>query len=72
VKYAKGLAIKSTPEAAAVNASVIAILTNDAAFKRMDWQRLGAEGVKLYDAHGMIPAQRSIKRRVMGLGRDTR
>jgi len=72
VKYAKGLVIKSTPEAAAANATVIAVLTNDAAFKRTDWQRLGAEGVKLYDAHGMIPVQLSIKRRIIGLGRDAR
>jgi UDPglucose 6-dehydrogenase len=72
VKYAKGLVIKSTPEAAAANAKVIAVLTNDAAFKRTDWQRLGAEGVKLYDAHGMIPVQLSIKRRIIGLGRDAR
>ena len=72
VKYAKGLVIKSTPEAAAANATVIAVLTNDAAFKRTDWQRLGAEGVKLYDAHGMIPVRLSIRRRIIGLGRSSR
>ena len=56
VKRHKGLTIKATPELAIAGASVLAVLTDDKAFQKLDWGRFVASGLKVYDAQGVVPA----------------
>ena len=55
VKRCKGLAIRARPTSAAQGAKVIAILTNDASFRELDWHKLARPGAIIYDAHGVVP-----------------
>jgi UDPglucose 6-dehydrogenase len=72
VKPLKGLTIESRPSAAAQGASVIAILTNDVSFKKMDWRQLASAGTAIYDAHGIIQPEAISRLRLISLGRSSR
>jgi UDPglucose 6-dehydrogenase len=72
VKPLKGLTIESRASAAAQGASVIAILTNDVSFKKMDWRQLASAGTAIYDAHGIIQPEAISSLRLISLGRSSR
>jgi UDPglucose 6-dehydrogenase len=72
VKRLKGFTVESRPTAAAQDASVIAILTNDVSFKEMDWLQIVSAGAAIYDAHGIIQPKAMSSLRLISLGRSSR
>jgi UDPglucose 6-dehydrogenase len=72
VKRLKGFTVESRPTAAAQDASVIAILTNDVSFKEMDWLQIVSAGAAIYDAHGIIQPKAMSSLRLISLGRSAR
>ncbi len=72
VKRLKGLTVESRPTTAAQGASVIAILTNDASFREMDWRQIASAGAAIYDAHGIIQPKAMSSLRLINLGRSSR
>ncbi len=72
MKRLKGVTVESRPTAAAQGASVIAILTNDASFKEMDWRKKASASVAIYDAHGIIQPEAMSILRLISLGRSSR
>jgi UDPglucose 6-dehydrogenase len=72
VKRLKGFIVESRPTAAAQDASVIAILTNDVSFKEMDWLQIVSAGAAIYDAHGIIQPKAMSSLRLISLGRSSR
>jgi UDP-N-acetyl-D-mannosaminuronate dehydrogenase len=72
VKRLKGIDVKTRIREAIVGARVIAILTNDSSFGKIDWDSLCPAGVKLYDGHGVLSALRGKHLDVIKLGRSAR
>jgi UDPglucose 6-dehydrogenase len=72
VKRLKEFTVESYPTAAAQGATVIAILTNDASFKEMDWRKMASSGAAIYDAHGIIQPEAMSSLRLISLGRSPR
>lgn len=72
VKRLKGIDVKKRIQEAIVGAKVIAILTNDSSFGKIDWDSLCPAGVKLYDGHGVLSALRGKHLGVIKLGRSAR
>ncbi len=72
VKRLKGIDVKTRIQEAIVGAKVIAILTNDSSFGKIDWDSLCPAGVKLYDGHGVLSALRGKHLDVIKLGRSAR
>jgi UDPglucose 6-dehydrogenase len=72
VKRLKGIDVKTRIQEAIVGAKVIAILTNDTSFRKIDWDSLCPAGAKLYDGHGMLSAVRGNHLDVIKLGRSSR
>jgi UDPglucose 6-dehydrogenase len=71
VKRLKGLIVESRPTAAAQDASVIAILTNDLSFKEIDWRQMASVCAVIYDAHGIIQPEAMSSLRLISLGRSS-
>jgi UDPglucose 6-dehydrogenase len=72
VKRCKGLAISARPISAAQGAKVIAILTNDASFRELDWHKLARPGAIIYDAHGVVPPSAVTGKGLIRLGGASR
>jgi UDPglucose 6-dehydrogenase len=72
VKRLKGLTVVSRPTVAAHGARAIAILTNDASFKEMDWRKIASVSASIYDAHGIIQPKAMSSLRLISLGRSSR
>ena len=72
VKRLKGLTVVSRPAVAANAARAIAILTNDASFKEMDWRKIASVSASIYDAHGIIQPKAMSSLRLISLGRSSR
>ncbi len=72
VKRLKGIDVKTRIQEAIVGAKVIAILTNDTSFRKIDWDGLCPAGAKLYDGHGVLSAVRGKHLDVISLGRSSR
>ncbi len=72
VKRCKGLAIRARPTSAAQGAKVIAILTNDASFRELDWHKLARPGAIIYDAHGVVPPSAITGKGLIRLGGSSR
>ena len=72
VKRLKGLTVVSRPTVAAHGARAIAILTNDASFKEMDWRKIASVSASIYDAHGIIQPKAMSSFRLISLGRSSR
>jgi len=72
VKRLKGLTVVSRPAVAAHGARAIAILTNDASFKEMDWRKIASVSASIYDAHGIIQPKAMSSLRLISLGRSSR
>ena len=60
------------PAVAAHGARAIAILTNDASFKEMDWRKIASVSASIYDAHGIIQPKAMSSLRLISLGRSSR
>jgi UDPglucose 6-dehydrogenase len=72
VKRCKGLALRARPTSAAQGAKVIAILTNDASFRELDWHKLARPGAIIYDAHGVVPPSAVAGKGLIRLGGASR
>ena len=72
VKRLKGFTVESRPAVAAHGARAIAILTNDASFKEMDWRKIASVSASIYDAHGIIQPKAMSSLRLISLGRSSR
>jgi UDPglucose 6-dehydrogenase len=72
VKRLRGIDVKTRIQEAIVDAKVIAILTNDTSFRKIDWDGLCPAGAKLYDGHGVLSAVRGKHLNVIKLGRSSR
>jgi UDP-N-acetyl-D-mannosaminuronic acid dehydrogenase len=72
VKRLRGIDVKTRIQEAIVGAKVIAILTNDTSFRKIDWDGLCPAGAKLYDGHGVLSAVRGKHLDVISLGRTSR
>jgi UDPglucose 6-dehydrogenase len=72
VKRLRGIDVKTRIQEAIVGAKVIAILTNDTSFRKIDWDGLCPAGAKLYDGHGVLSAVRGKHLNVIKLGRSSR
>ena len=72
VKKLRGIDVKSRIQEAVVGAKVVAILTNDISFRKIDWDGLCPAGAKLYDGHGVLSDLRGKQLDVISLGRSSR
>jgi UDPglucose 6-dehydrogenase len=72
VKRLKGFTVEPRPAVAAHGARAIAILTNDASFKEMDWRKIASVSASIYDAHGIIQPKAMSSLRLISLGRSSR
>jgi UDPglucose 6-dehydrogenase len=72
VKRLRGIDVKTRIWEAIVGAKVIAILTNDTSFRKIDWDSLCPAGAKLYDGHGVLSAVRGKRFDIISLGRSSR
>jgi len=70
VKRLKEVDIKTRIKEAVAEAKVIAVLTNNRAFCKIDWGRISPFGAKLYDAHGILPAVCTKGLNLITLGRS--
>ena len=72
VKRLRGINVKTRIQEAIVGVKVIAILTNDTFFRKIDWDGLCPAGTKLYDGHGVLSAVRGRNLDIISLGRSSR
>jgi UDPglucose 6-dehydrogenase len=72
VKRLRGIDVKTRIQEAIVGAKVIAILTNDTSFRKIDWDGICPAGAKLYDGHGVLSDVRGKHLDVISLGRSSR